>query len=74
VRTLKSGDSFLCFFINRYDFSLKKQLHYAKKNYFIDQALARTIGFRFSEDRGRILENIVFIELKRRHQEIYFHK
>lgn len=67
-------DSFLCFFINRYDFSLKKQIHFAKKIYFIDQALARSIGFRTSEDRGRLLENIVFIELKRRYQEIYFHK
>jgi len=67
-------NSFLCFFINRYDFSLKKQIHYAKKVYFIDHALAKTVGFRFGEDRGRLLENVVFIELKRRGKEIYFHK
>jgi predicted AAA+ superfamily ATPase len=67
-------NSFLCFFINRYDYSLKKQLQYAKKVYFIDQALAKTVGFRISEDSGRLLENIVFLELKRRYQEIYFHK
>jgi len=67
-------NSFLCFFVNRYDYSLKKQLQYAKKVYFIDQAIAHMVGFRFSEDHGRLLENIVFLELKRRHQDIYFHK
>ena len=66
-------NSFLCFFINRYDYSLKKQIHYNKKSYLIDAALAKTIGFRFSEDRGRWLENIVFLELKRREKvDIYF--
>lgn len=67
-------DSFLCFFISRYDFSLKKQIQHAKKVYFIDQALAVAVGFRFSQDEGRLLENIVFLELKRRGHEIYFHK
>lgn len=67
-------NSFLCYFINRYDYSLKKQIHYAKKVYFIDQALAMNVGFRFSQDEGRLLENIVFLELKRQKHEIYFHK
>ncbi len=67
-------NSFLCFLINRYSHSLKQQIGYEKKQYFIDHALAGAIGFRTSEDRGRFLENIVFIELKRRNKEIYFHK
>lgn len=67
-------NSFLCFAINRFSYSLKEQIHNAKKIYFIDQALAETVGFRFSEDYGRMLENIVFLELKRQNKEIYFHK
>lgn len=67
-------NSFLCFAINRFSYSLKEQIHYAKKIYFIDQALAEAVGFKFSEDNGRILENIVFLELKRQNKEIYFHK
>lgn len=67
-------DSFLCFFVNRYDYSVKKQIQNPKKVYFIDQALAVAVGFRFSSDLGRLLENIVFLELKRRGHSIYYHK
>jgi len=68
------SNSYLCFFINRFSYSLKEQIHYAKKTYFIDHALAKAIGFRSSDDQGKTLENIVFLELKRRSCEIYFHK
>lgn len=65
---------YLSFMINRYSPSLKQQHGYQKKVYFIDTALAKSIGFRASEDKGRLLENVVFIELKRRGHEIYFYK
>src|SRR3990167_4068283 len=55
---------YLCFFVNRYSHSLKKQLQYNKKCYMIDPAIIRTTGFRVSEDKGRLLENIVFLHLK----------
>ncbi len=67
-------NSYLCFFVNCYSSSLKKQMISPKKVYFIDHALAKIVGFRTSEDRGRLLENEVFIELKRRGLDIYYHK
>ncbi len=67
-------NSYLCFFVNRYSTSIKAQQNSPKKVYFIDHALAKTVGFRFSEDQGRMLENIVFIELKRRGYVIFYHK
>ena len=67
-------NSYLIFFINRYALSLKKQISHAKKVYFIDHALAHAVGFRFSEDSGRTLENIIFMQLKRLGKEVYFHK
>lgn len=67
-------ECYLCFFINRYSHSLTKQLQYNKKCYMIDPALIRTTGFRVSEDKGRLLENIVFLQLKMQGKEIYFHK
>jgi len=65
---------YLCFFVNRYSHSLKKQIQYNKKCYMIDPAIIRITGFRISEDRGRLLENIVFLHLKRLGKEVYFHK
>ena len=65
---------YLFFFVNRYSHSLKKQIQHNKKCYMIDPALIRITGFRVSEDRGRILENIVFLQLKMQKKDIYFHK
>ena len=69
-------DSFLCFTVNRYAYSVRKQMHSPKKIYFIDSALAECVGFRISEDSGRVLENIIYLQLKRqdRHRDIYYHK
>lgn len=66
--------SYLCFTVPRFSHSLAKQQLSNKKCYFIDHAMARMIGFRSTEDRGRLLENLVYIELRRRGGEIYFHK
>jgi len=67
-------NSYLAFLIPRYDPSLKKQIYYNKKIYFIDTAIAKILGFRASDDLGKMLENIVFLQLKRKNKEIYFHK
>jgi hypothetical protein len=34
----------------------------------------KRISFNFSENRGRYLENIVFLELLRRGKQLYYHK
>ena len=67
-------NSYLAFLIQRYNRSLKKQIYYNKKVFFIDTGMANILGFRTSNDLGRMLENIVFIQLKRQDKEIYFHK
>lgn len=67
-------NSYLVFTLNKFDYSIKKQLINPKKIYVIDNGLANAISFKFSEDIGRLLENLVFIELKRRGKEIYYHK
>ncbi|HEX2583471.1 MAG TPA: ATP-binding protein, partial [Chlamydiales bacterium] len=58
----------------KFDYSLKNQIGSDKKIYITDTGLANAISFRFSEDKGRILENVVHNELKRHQQDIYFHK
>ena len=66
-------DSYLVFMVNKYDVSLKKQIQNAKKGYLIDLGLLRTLAFHHTEDNGRLLENLVFLELKRKGKEIYYH-
>jgi predicted AAA+ superfamily ATPase len=45
-----------------------------KKVYVVDNGLINSVSFKFSEDKGKLLENLVFIELKRRLKEIYYWK
>jgi len=67
-------ESYLTFTISKYDYSLKKQFLSNKKAYLIDNGIQKSISFRFMENSGRLLENTVFLELKRRNKEIYYHK
>jgi predicted AAA+ superfamily ATPase len=67
-------EAYLIFEIFRYDFSLKKQHVNEKKLYCIDTGLRNAVAFRFSEDKGRLLENLVLIELLRRGKAVYFFK
>lgn len=67
-------ESYLLFELFKYDCSLKKQYVSDKKIYAVDNGLRNTVAFSFSEDRGKLLENAVFMELKRRGAELYYHK
>lgn len=66
--------AYLCFELYKFDFSLKKQITYNKKVYVIDNGLRNIVAFKNSNDTGRLLENLVFIELKRRKKDIFFYK
>lgn len=57
----------------RFDYSLKSQTRSPKKIYFIDNAVINKVGFNSTDNQGRMLENAVYIELKRRNQDIYYY-
>jgi len=65
-------NTYLFFELQRFDFSVKKQLNFPKKIYLVDQIFNKIVGFNFSENKSKILENLVFIELKRKNKEIYY--
>jgi predicted AAA+ superfamily ATPase len=64
--------AYLFFELLRFDYSIKKQLNSPRRIYSIDTAFCTISGFSLSPDKGRLLENIVFIELKRRGSEIFY--
>jgi hypothetical protein len=67
-------DTYLFFEIFPFDYSLKKQFSGKKKIYCIDNGMVSNTAFRISEDYGRYMENLVFVELIRRNKEIFYHQ
>jgi len=67
-------NAYLLFTINKFDYSLKKQTANPKKIYCIDTGMANNVSFQFSDNYGRKLENIVFLHLRRKSNEIFYHK
>ena len=67
-------DSYLLFTIPKFDYSLKKQSVNPKKVYSIDNGLSTVNTGSFSKDKGRILENSVFLHLRRTNPKIYYFK
>lgn len=67
-------DAYMLSLVPKYDISVKKQLQNPKKVYGIDVGLMRQLSFQHSDDQGRLLENLVFLELKRHAKKIYYHR
>jgi len=85
VETIKNyvsylSQTFLFFVLERFSFKLKQQMIAPKKVYCIDTGLINAISFRASKDLGKLMENLVVIELLRRKSywhdawEIYYWK
>lgn len=79
VNTVKSyvsylENSWLFFVVNKYAYSVKEQQIAAKKLYCVDTGLAWSVGFSFSENKGKLMENLVFLTLRRKYQTVYYYK
>ena len=64
---------FLLYQIDRFDYSIKKQKVSSSKIYVGDNSFLKTVAFNFSENKGNRLENLVFLQLIRKYNEIYYH-
>jgi predicted AAA+ superfamily ATPase len=60
--------------ISLFDWSLQKQFTNPKKIYSIDTGLSKRVSFEVGKRIGDLLENIVYLELKRRFDELYYFK
>jgi predicted AAA+ superfamily ATPase len=70
-------ESYLVLFLKRFSFKVREQDKSARKVYSIDVGLSNALGFKFSQDLGRIMENTVFLELIKKNSgnpdfEIYY--
>ena len=75
--TVKEYISYLCnsylfFELLQFSYSVRRQLGSPRKIYLIDSAFGDICGLQFSPNKGRILENAVFIELQRKGKNIYY--
>lgn len=58
-------ESFIFFKIDRFSFKVREQIASNKKIYCIDTGFIHAKAFKFSQDIGKLYENIVAVELKK---------
>lgn len=66
-------ESYLMFELNLFSYSLKKQQRSSKKIYAIDTGQVNAVAFKFSSNKGRLLENLIFMELKRLGLKLFYY-
>lgn len=66
------SDAYLCFYVPRFSYSQKVQVVNPKKVYTVDSGLVQVNSLSFSQDKGRLLENMVFMQLRRKTRNIYY--
>jgi len=64
--------SYLFFFVPMFSPSEKAQLINPKKVYAIDPGMPEYVSQKPEQDRGRRLENLIFLHLRRKYKEIYY--
>jgi len=67
-------EAYLFYSLFKFDYSVKKRIINDRKIYCVDTGLVNAVVSKFSENMGQSLENIVFIELMRRGEDIFYHK
>lgn len=65
-------DAYLIFMINIYSESISVQNTNDKKIYCIDNGFANSFSFSLSQNKGRLLENLIFLHLKSLGKNIYY--
>jgi len=68
------NDAFLCRSINKFDHSEIKQAKSDKKSYVIDTGLLSAVEFSMSGNKGKLLENMVFLEFLKAGKEVFYFK
>jgi predicted AAA+ superfamily ATPase len=65
-------DTYAVLEVERFDPNLKRQARAINKIYSIDTGLRKVGSRSISDDLGKLLENLVYLELRRRSQEVFY--
>ena len=65
-------NAYLIFTMPKFSYSYRQQSISPKKSYSIDNGLSLVNTVSFSKDKGRMLENAVFLHLRRKYKEIFY--
>lgn len=65
-------NSYMFFFVEKFSYSVRSQMVSPKKIYAIDTGLAYSLSAHSMTNEGHLLENLVFIALRRRYTQIYY--
>jgi len=65
-------DAYLVSFVPKFSYSFKNQIVNPKKIYLIDAGIIKIASTAFSENKGHLLENLIYWELKRQGKELYY--
>jgi predicted AAA+ superfamily ATPase len=68
------ADARLLMSVDLHDYSVKQRLKSPRKVYSIDTGIAATGSLSYSKNIGRLLENLVFLELMRRGFDIFYYR
>jgi len=68
-------ESFLVDEVKSFSYSLKAQSKAKKKIYAVDNSFLNAVSFKFSDNKGKLLENLVYTELVKNgfHEIFFFH-
>ncbi|WP_297477029.1 ATP-binding protein [Thermococcus sp.] len=67
-------DAYVVFIVKKFSYNLKEVEKSIPKVYIVDNGLVTTYSPRSGESLGRLMENAVFLELRRREKELYYFK
>ncbi len=66
--------TFTALVINKFDFSEIKQFKSEKKAYAIDNGILTALDFSFSENKGKLFENMIALEIIKKEKEVSYFK
>lgn len=67
-------DSYLLFFLPKFSYKAKNIAVNARKVYAIDNGLINANTLSFSKNKGRLLENIIYLFLRQKPYKIYYYR